>query len=106
MGERPAPQPAEQASSSFGPQVYEGVPVAERPRHKQIGCETCSQSFEPQQRRVKCHVCSLWIYDECVEILHIGSKWNAEMCLACQQRLTRKLRVISAIELKKGHHWD
>ena len=99
MGERPAPQPAEHGPRGFGPHVYEGVPVAERPRHKQIGCETCSQSFEPQQRRVKCHVCSLWIHDECVEILHIGSKWNAEMCLACQQRSTRKLRVISGIDM-------
>ena len=105
MGERPAPQPAEHGPRGFGPQVYEGVPVAERPRHKQLGCETCCQSFEPQ-RRVKCHVCCLWIHDECVETLHIGSKWNAEMCLACQQRLTRRLRVISAIELKKGHHWN
>ena len=92
VGERPTPQPVEHGPRGFGPQVYEGVPVAEKPRHKQIGCETCSQSFEPQQRRVKCHVCSLWIHDECIEILHIGSKWNAEMCLACQQRSTRKLR--------------
>ena len=101
MGERPAPQPAEQASSSFGPIVYEGVPVADRPRHQQIGCETCGQGLEPQQRQVKCHVCSSWMHDGCIEILYIGSKWNADMCLLCQQRLTRQSRFISAIELKK-----
>ena len=48
MGERPAPQPAERGSSSLGPQVYEGVPVAQRPRHQQISCETCNQTLEPE----------------------------------------------------------
>ena len=82
MGERPVPQPVEHGPRGFGPHSHEGVPVAERPRHKQIGCETCGQSLEPHQRRVKCHMCCLWIHDECVETSHIGTKWNAEMCLA------------------------
>ena len=106
MGERPAPQPVENGPRGFGPHAYEGVPVAERPRRKQIGCETCGQSLEPHQRRVKCHMCCLWIHDECIETLHIGTKWHADMCLACQQRSTRKLRVISAIELRRGNRWD
>merc|ERR1712175_7080 len=96
----------EHGPRGFGPQSYDGVPVAERPRHKQIGCETCGQSLEPHHRRVKCHVCFLWIHDECIETLYIGDKWYAEMCLACQQRSTRKLRVISAIELRRGNRWD
>ena len=74
MGERPAPQPVEHGPRGFGPQAYDGVPVAERPRQKQIGCETCGQSLEPHQRRVKCHVCCLWIHDEYIETLHIGDK--------------------------------
>ena len=97
MGERQAPQPVEHGPRGFGPQSYDGVPMAERPRHTQIGCETCGQSLEPHQRRVKCHVCCLWIHDECIETLHIGNKWNAEMCLACQQRSTRKLGVINCL---------
>ena len=51
-------------------------------------------------------MCSSWIHDCCVETLHIGSMWNADMCLTCQQGMTRQLRVISAQELKRGHHWD
>ena len=106
MGERPAPQPFEDGPRGFGPHSYDGVPVAERPRHRQIGCETCGQSLEPHQRRVKCHMCCLWIHDECIETLHIGTKWQAEMCLVCQRRSTRKLRVISAIELRRGNRWN
>ena len=106
VGERSVPQPAQHASRSSGPNVYEGVPVAGRPRHQQISCETCNQGLEPDQRQVKCHVCQAWMHDGCVEVLHMGSKWNADMCLTCQQTLTRQLKVISAIELKKGHHWD
>ena len=106
MSERQAPQPAEHRPRGFEPHVYEGVPVADRPRQKQIGCETCGQSLEPHQRRIKCHVCCLWMHDVCIETLQVGDKWNAEMCLACQQRLTRKLRVVKAIELRKGNRWD
>merc|ERR1712082_164089 len=106
MGERQAPQPIEHGPRSFEPRSYDGVPVAERPRQKQIGCETCGQSFDPHHRRVKCHVCCLWIHNECIETLYIGDNWYAEMCLACQQRSTRKLRVIKAIELRKGNRWN
>ena len=106
VGELSVPQPSERLLSMTGSPVYEGVPVAKRPRHQQISCMTCSQSLEPQQRQLRCHVCSAWIHDYCVETLHIGSKWNADMCLTCQQGMTKQLRVISAQELRKGHHWD
>ena len=106
MGERPDPQPAEYASRSSGPPVYEGVPVAGRPTHQQISCETCNLRLEQHQRQVKCHVCTSWIHDGCVEVLHIGSKWNADMCLTCEQGITRQLRAISVIELSQGHHWN
>ena len=46
------------------------------------------------------------MHEECIEQLDIGTKWQAEMCLSCQQRSTRKLRVISAIELRRGNRWD
>ena len=106
VGESSVPQPSDRLLSMTGSPVYEGVPVAQRPRHQQISCMTCSQSLEPQQRQLRCHMCSAWIHDCCVETLHIGSKWNADMCLTCQQGMTKQLRVISAQELKKGHHWD
>ena len=105
MSERQVAQPEESRPRGFEPHVYEGVSVAERPRQKQIGCETCGQSLEPHQRRIKCHVGGLWIHDVCLETLQIGDKWNADMCLACQQRLTRKLRVIKAIELRRAVPW-
>ena len=97
MGERQAPQPIEQGPRSFEPRSYDGVPVAE---------SSCVQSFDPHDRRVKCHVCCLWIHNECIETLYIGVNWYAEMCLACQQRSTRKLRVIGAIEMRRGNRWN
>ena len=100
------PQPGEHLMNMLGSPVYEGVPVADRPRYQQISCMTCSQALEPQQRHLKCHVCSSWIHDLCVETLRIGSMWNADMCLTCQQGMTRQLKVISAQEFKKGHHWN
>ena len=106
VGERPDPQPTEYASRSSGPPVYEGVPVAGRPTFQQISCETCNQRLEQHQRQVKCHVCTSWIHEGCVEVLHIGSKWNADMCLTCVQGMTRQLRAISAIELSQGRHWN
>ena len=104
--ERPALPPVEHTLSMSGPPVYEGVPVAQRPTHQQISCMTCSQALLPHQRQVLCHVCSSYIHHGCVEVLNIGSKWNADMCLVCQQGMARQLRAISAIELQKGHHWD
>ena len=106
LGERPAPRPAEHLMSMLGPPVYEGVPVAQRPTHRQISCMTCSQRLEPQQRQVRCHVCLSWMHDHCIETLRIGSKWNADMCLTCQQGMTRQLKAISAQELQKGRHWN
>ena len=108
MGERQDPQPMNVRPRGFGaePHSHEGVSQAERPRQRQIGCETCSLSFEPHHRRTKCHMCSLWMHEECTEQVNIGTKWHADMCLSCQQRVTRKLRVISAIELRRGNRWD
>ena len=106
LSERQAPQPSERLRSMHGPPVYEGVPVAQRPTHRQISCMTCSQRLEPQQRQVRCHVCLSWIHDHCIETLRIGSKWNADMCLTCQQGMTRQLKAISAQELQKGRHWN
>ena len=63
MGEQELPQPLEQVPRGFGPQVQEGVSMAERPRHRQIGCETCGQSFELYERKAKCQVCCLWIHE-------------------------------------------
>ena len=88
------------------PYSHEGVSQAERPRQRQIGCETCSLSFEPYHRRTKCSGCSLWTHEECTERLDIGTRWHADMCLSCQQKVTRKLRVVSAIELRRGNRWD
>merc|ERR1711989_34004 len=106
MEEQHAPQSSAQGPAGFEPRSYGGASVAERPRQRQIGCETCGQSLEPHQPRVRCNVCSLWIHDECIETLSIGYSWRAEMCLACQQRLTRKLRVIKALELRRGNRWN
>ena len=92
--------------SMLGSPVYEGVPVAQRPPHQQIRCMTCSQTLEPEQRRLICHVCSSWMHDCCIETLNIGSNWKADMCLTCQQSMTRQLRVISAQEVKKGRQWN
>ena len=104
--ERPALPPVEHTLSMSGPPVYEGVPVAQRPTHQQISCMTCSQALLPHQRQVLCHVCSSYVHHGCVEVLGIGSKWNADMCLVCQQGITRQLRVITAIELQKGRPWN
>ena len=108
MGERPAPQPAERLMSMLGSPsaVYEGVPVAQRPRHQQISCMTCNQTLEPDQRQFMCHVCSSWMHENCIETLKIGSKWNADMCSTCQQNMTRQLRVVSAQEVRKGRPWN
>ena len=92
--------------SEMEPYSHEGVSQAERPRQRQIGCETCSLSFEPHHRRTKCSGCLLWTHEECIERLTIGTRWHLEVCLSCQHKVTRKLRVISAIELRRGNRWD
>ena len=106
MGERPIPQPADGLQSKFASPVYGGVPVAKRPPHQQIRCMTCSQSLDEEQQMVKCHVCSSWMHDTCVEILRIGQSWKAEMCLDCQQAMTKQLKVISAQEKRKAKTFD
>ena len=50
MGERPAPQPFDVRSRGFGPSSHEEVPIAERPRQRQTGCETCGLSLEAKPR--------------------------------------------------------
>ena len=102
MGERPGPQPADGLQCKFASPVYKGVPVAKRPPHQQIRCMTCSQSLDEEQQWVKCHVCSSWVHDTCVEVLRIGQSWKAEMCLNYQQAITRQLKVISAQEKRKA----
>ena len=108
MGDRQDPQPMNVRPRGLRAEPYseEGGPQAERPRHRQISCETCCLSFEPYQRRVQCSGCSLWTHEECIEQLDFGTKWHAEMCLSCHQRATRMFRVVSAIELRRGHHWN
>ena len=96
MGERPTPQPADGLLSKYPSPIYEGVPVAQRPPHQQIRCMTCNQTLEDEQQMVKCHVCSSWMHDTCVETLRIGQSWKAEMCLNCQQVITKQFKVISA----------
>ena len=68
MGEQVRPQPADGLQCKFASPVYGGVPVAKRPPHQQIRCVTCSQSLDEEQSMVKCHVCSSWMHDTCVEI--------------------------------------
>ena len=46
------------------------------------------------------------MHDTCIETLKIGSNWKADMCLNCQQSMTRQFRVISAQEVKKGRQWN
>ena len=108
MGDRQDPQPLSVRQRGGGTEQYshEGVSQAERPRQRQIGCETCSLSFEPHNRRTKCSGCLLWTHEECTERLTIGTRWHLEVCLSCHQKVTRKLRVVSAIELRRGNRWD
>ena len=106
MGERPIPQPADGLQCKFASPVYGGFPVAKRPPHQQIRCMTCNQSLDEEQPMFKCHVCSSWMHDTCVEILRIGQSWKAEMCLNCQQVMTKQLKVISAQEKRKAKRFD
>ena len=69
--EQSAPQTSAQGPVGFESRSYGGASVADRPRQRQIGCETCGLSLEPHQARVRCNVCSLWIHEECIETLSI-----------------------------------
>ena len=106
MVEYPAIPSAEHTLRRSGPPIYEGVPTANLPTHQQINCMTCNQALRPHQRQILCYVCSSYVHHGCVEVLNIGYKYNADMCLMCQQGITRQLRVITAIELQKGRRWN
>ena len=106
MGEGSTSQPADGLRSKYPSPVYDGVPVAKRPPHQQIRCMTCNQTLEDEHQMIKCHVCSALMHDTCVEVLRIGHTWKADMCLNCQQGLTRQFKVISAQEIRKARRWD
>ena len=106
MGDQFAPQRADGLQCKSASPAYRGVPVAKHPPYQQIRCMTCNQSLEPEQGMLKCHVCSSWIHDTCIETLRIGENWRADMCLVCQQALTKQLKVISAQERRKARVFD
>ena len=84
----------------------EGGSHADRPRHRQISCETCCLRLEPNQNRVRCSACRLYIHDTCIERLKFGTRYQATMCLTCKQKATRLIRVANAVELSQGREWD
>ena len=84
----------------------EGVSLVDRPRHRQISCETCALRLEPNQNRVQCSACNFWIHERCVERLKVGTGFQANMCLTCKQKATRMFRVASAVEISQGRTWD
>ena len=84
----------------------EGGSHVDRPRHRQMTCETCCLRFETYQKRVRCSGCMLWVHDTCVERLKFGTRYQATMCLICKQKATRLLRVANAVELSQGREWD
>ena len=84
----------------------EGVSLVDRPRHRQLSCETCSLRLEPNQNRVQCSACSFWIHERCVERLKIGTSFQANMCLTCKQKAVRMIRVVDSVELSQGLRWD
>ena len=108
MGERPVPKPAEglQLQCKFSSPAYGGVPVAKRSPHRQMRCTTCNQTLDDEEPMLKCHVCSSWMHDTCVEVLRIGQIWKADMCLDCQQTMNKQLKVIRAQEKRKAKHFD
>ena len=52
----------------------EGGSHADRPRHRQMSCETCCLRLEPNQNRVRCSACRLYIHDTCIERLKFGTR--------------------------------
>ena len=97
-GDQSGPQRADGLRCKATTPAYGGIPVAKQPPYQQIRCMTCNQSLEPEQPMLKCHVCSSWMHDICVETLRIGETWRADMCLTCEQAMTKQLKVISAQE--------
>ena len=106
MIEYPPIPSADHTLRRSGPPMYEGVPTANLPTHQQINCMTCNQALRPSQRQALCYVCTSYVHHGCMESLSIGHKYNADMCLVCQQGIQRQLRVIAAIELEKGRRFD
>ena len=45
----------------------EGGSHVDRPRHRQISCETCCLRLESNQNRMRCSACRLYIHDTCIE---------------------------------------
>ena len=86
--------------------LEEGGPHADRPRHRQLSCETCCLRLDPNQNRTQCSGCRLWIHDACAERLKFGTRYQATMCLTCKQKATRMFRVANAVELSQGRIWD
>ena len=84
----------------------EGGSHADRPRHRQLSCETCCLRLDPNQNRTQCSGCRLWIHDTCTERLKFGTRYQATMCLTCKQKATRMIRVANAVELSQGREWD
>ena len=84
----------------------EGGSHADRPRHRQLSCETCCLRLDLNQNRTQCSGCRLWIHDTCTERLKLGTRYQATMCLICQQKATRMFRVANAVELSQGRIWD
>ena len=84
----------------------EGGSHADRPRHRQLSCETCCLRLDPNQNRTQCSGCRLWIHDTCTERLKFGTRYQATMCLTCKQKATRMFRVANAVELSQGRVWD
>ena len=62
-GQHVSQQPA-QGFMALEPRTSDGVSVADRPRQKQIGSETCGQSLEPHDARIRCNVCNLWMHED------------------------------------------
>ena len=84
----------------------EGVSLVDRPRHRQLSCETCSLRLEPNQNRVQCSACRFWIHERCVERLKFGTSFQATMCLICKQKAVRMIRVVDTVESSQGQRWD
>ena len=84
----------------------EGVPQARRPRLRQVYCETCCLRVETYHHLLKCCGCRNWVHEGCLELLDIGTSWHADMCLTCKFKVTRMLRVVSAVEFGQGRIWN
>ena len=84
----------------------EGVPQARRSRMIQVACETCCLIVESYHDLIRCCGCRNWVHTTCLEVVDIGTKWHVEMCLTCKFKVTRMLRVVSAVEFNRGHRWN